>query len=158
MIAGPVIADLRVSISSSDADFVVKLIDVFPDTMSYNSVDIYSENDPVKRYPMGGYQMLVHAEIMRGKFRRSYENPVPFQPDMIDSIRFALPDVAHCFRKGHRIMVQIQSSWFPLVDINPQKFCNIYECSAEDFQKATIRIFHEPENASSIILPILKSQ
>ena len=157
VLAGPVVADLKVSLNTTDADFVVKLIDVYPDSLSYNNVDIYSENDPVRQYPMGGYQMLVHAEIMRGKYRRSYESPEPFQPNSVDSIRFALPDVAHCFKKGHRIMIQIQSSWFPLVDINPQKFCNIYESSAEDFQKATIRILHESDNASSIILPVLKS-
>jgi putative CocE/NonD family hydrolase len=155
-LAGPVIADLKVSISSTDADFVVKIIDVFPDTLSFNEVDIYSEQDPTKSYPMGGYEMLVHAEIMRGKFRNSYENPQPFTPEKIETIHYAIPDVAHTFKKGHRLMIQVQSSWFPLVDRNPQQFTNIYEAADKDFQKATIRIFHDGENASGIILPVLK--
>jgi putative CocE/NonD family hydrolase len=148
-IAGPVVADLLASISSTDADFVVKLIDVFPDNFSY---------DPLKttNYPMGGYQMLVRAELMRGKFRNSFENPQPFKPNKIERVKFQLPDVAHTFQKGHRIMVQLQSSWFPLSDRNPQKFINIYECNDTDFQKETIRIHHDATNSSNIILPILK--
>jgi len=155
-LAGPVIADLKVNISSTDADFVVKIIDVFPDTLSFNEVDIYSEQDPTKTYPMGGYEMLVHAEIMRGKFRNSYENPQPFTPGKIETIHYAIPDVAHTFKKGHRLMIQVQSSWFPLVDRNPQQFMNIYQAGDKDFQKATIRVFHDGENASGIILPVLK--
>ena len=76
---------------------------------------------------MGGYQMLVRGEIMRGKFRNSFENPEPFTPNKIETVKFELPDVAHTFKKGHRMMIQIQSSWFPLADRNPQKFMNIYE-------------------------------
>ncbi len=132
-LAGPVIADLKVSISTTDADFVVKLIDVFPDTLPYNDVDIYAEKDPAKIYPMGGYQMLVRAEIMRGKFRNSYEKPEPFVPGQVTTVKYALPDVAHTFKKGHRLMIQVQSSWFPLVDRNPQKFTNIYDCDISDF-------------------------
>ncbi len=104
---------------------------------------------------MGGYEMLVRAEIMSGKFRNSYEKPEAFQPNHVETVHYALPDVAHVFKKGHRIMVQVQSTWFPLVDRNPQKFTNIYECSAQDFQKATVRIYHDSENPSSIILPVL---
>jgi uncharacterized protein len=155
-LAGPVIADLKVSISSTDADFVVKLIDVFPDKLSYNEVDIYDERDPVKSYPMGGYEMLVHGEIMRGRFRNSYEKPEAFKPGKTESVKFTLPDVAHTFKKGHRLMIQIQSSWFPLVDRNPQKFVDIYTCDDKDFQKATIHVFHDSNNASNIILPVLK--
>jgi putative CocE/NonD family hydrolase len=155
-LAGPVIVDLAVSITTTDADFMVKLIDVFPDSLSYNKVDIYDVRDPVKIYPMGGYEMLVHGEIMRGKFRNSYEKPEPFRPNTLDKIHYAIPDVAHTFKKGHRLMIQIQSSWFPLVDRNPQKFVNIYEADDSDFQKSTIRIYHETEHASSIVLPILK--
>ncbi|MFI5155930.1 MAG: CocE/NonD family hydrolase [Chitinophagales bacterium] len=155
VVGGPVVADLRVSISTTDADFVVKLIDVFPDTLSYNMVNIYDPKDPEKAYPMGGYEMLVRAEIMRGKFRNNYEKPEAFQPNRVETVRYALPDVAHVFKKGHRIMVQIQSSWFPLVDRNPQKFTNIYESNAQDFQKSTVRIYHDSENPSSIILPVL---
>jgi len=155
-LAGPVIADLKVSISTTDADFVVKIIDVFPDTLSYNNVDIYAENDPVLSYPMGGYEMLVHQEIMRGKFRNSYEKPEPFKPNTIETARYAIPDVAHTFKKGHRLMIQIQSSLFPLADRNPQQFTDIYTCEDKDFQKSTIRIYHDAVNASGIILPILK--
>ena len=149
-LAGPVVADLLVSITGTDADFVVKLIDVFPDNFIYPNDD---END---FYPMGGYQMLVRGEIMRGKYRNSFENPTPFIPNKVEKVKFELPDVAHTFKKGHRLMIQIQSSWFPLADRNPQKFVNIYEATISDFQKATIKIYHDAANSSSIWLPILK--
>ena len=146
-LTGPVIADLLVSISTTDADFVVKLIDVFPDTFSYAGKD---------KYPMGGYQMLVRGEVMRGKFRNSFEKPEGFTPEKITRVKFELPDVAHTFQKGHRMMIQIQSTWFPLVDRNPQQFVDIYHCDEKDFVKSTIRIYHDGKNASSILLPILK--
>ncbi len=155
-VAGNIIADLQTGISTTDADFVVKVIDVFPDYLSYNNVDIYAEKDPVNPYPMGGYQMLVRAEIMRGKFRNSFSKPEPFVPGKITEVKWELPDVAHTFLKGHRIMIQIQSSWFPLVDRNPQKFIDIYKADEKDFQKATIRIYHDGVNASKIVLPVLK--
>ena len=157
-IGGPVIADLRVRISTTDADFVVKVIDVFPDSLSFQRVDIYAEEKPARIYPMGGYQMLVRGEIFRGKYRKSFEKPEPFQPGKMDTVRFALPDVAHTFKKGHRIMIQIQSSWFPLADRNPQKFTNIYDCNDGDFQKSVIQIIHDRENASSIILPVISGK
>jgi uncharacterized protein len=155
-LAGPVIADLKVSISSTDADFVVKVIDVFPDKLSFNDVDIYDEKDPVKAYPMDGYEMLVHGEVMRGRFRNSFEKPEAFKPGKTETVKFAIPDIAHTFKKGHRLMIQIQSTWFPLVDRNPQKFVDIYTADDKDFQKATIRILNNSDNASGIILPILK--
>ncbi len=155
-VTGVVTADLFTSISTTDADFVVKLIDVFPDNLSYNEVDIYSDKNPVTSYPMGGYEMLVHGEVFRGRYRNSFENPGPFVTNKIERVKFAVGDVAHTFKKGHRIMVQIQSSWFPLVDRNPQKFVNIYEAKESDFQKATIRIYHNENNASFILLPVLK--
>jgi hypothetical protein len=105
---------------------------------------------------MGGYEMLVHAEVFRGRYRNSFENPEPFVPNKIEHVKFNIADVAHTFKKGHCIMVQIQSSWFPLVDRNPQKFVNIYEADENDFQKATIRIYHDKKNASNILLPVLK--
>jgi hypothetical protein len=151
-IAGPVIAELMASITTTDADFVIKIIDVFPNDFKYP--DSLKGND--KNYPMGGYQMLVRAEIIRGKFRNSFENPEPFVPGDITKVRWVLPDVAHTFLKGHRIMVQIQSTWFPLVDRNPQKFINIYEADDTDFIKSVIRIFHDKVNDSKIILPVLK--
>jgi putative CocE/NonD family hydrolase len=155
-VTGIVTADLYTAISSTDADFVVKLIDVFPDNLSYNEVNIYSDQDPVLKYPMGGYEMLVHGEIFRGRYRNSYEKPEPFMPGKIEHVKFDMGDVAHTFKKGHRIMVQIQSSWFPLADRNPQKFVNIYKATESDFQKATIRIYHDKSNASNLILPVLK--
>ncbi len=155
-LAGSVIADIMTSISTTDADFVVKLIDVFPEYLGYNVVDIYAEKDPEKTYPMGGYQMLVRAEIMRGKFRNSFEKPEPFVPGKITEVKWELPDVAHTFLKGHRIMIQIQSSWFPLADRNPQKFMDIYKADDNDFQKSDIRIYHDEKNESKIILPVLK--
>jgi len=148
-LAGTVVADLLVSITGTDADFIVKVVDVFPDDFSYSTKD---------DYPMGGYQMLVRGEVMRGKFRNSFEKPTPFTPNKIERVKFELPDIAHTFRQGHRLMIQIQSSWFPLVDRNPQKFVNINECSDNDFQKATMKIHHDSKNASSILLPVLPRQ
>jgi putative CocE/NonD family hydrolase len=153
-LAGVVTADLKVSISSTDADFVVKLIDVFPDDFKYEGAT--KQNSGREAYPMGGYQMLVRGEIMRGKFRNSFSNPEPFKPNKVEGVKFDLPDVAHTFKKGHRLMIQIQSSWFPLGDRNPQKFLNIYEANDSDFQKETIRIYHDGANSSNIVLPVLK--
>jgi uncharacterized protein len=153
-LAGPLVADLMVSISTTDADFVVKLIDVFPDEYKYDDVEFGKGNG--KDYPMGGYQMLVRGEIMRGKFRNSFEKPEPFVPNKITSVKYTLPDVAHTFKKGHKLMVQIQSSWFPIADRNPQKFVDIYNCSDSDFQKAIIKIYHDAANQSKIILPVIK--
>ena len=151
-LAGPVIADLSVSISGTDADFVVKLIDVFPDDFTYDSTAFGKGNG--KDYPMQGYQMMVRGEIMRGRYRNSFEKPEAFKPGKITRVKYALPDVAHTFKKGHRIMIQVQSSWFPLFDRNPQKFVDIYHAKESDFQKASIRIYHDPANASKIILPV----
>ena len=155
-VAGNIVADLRASISTTDADFVVKLIDVFPDNLSYNDVDIYTEKDAPRTYPISGYEMLVHGEIFRGKYRNSYEKPEAFVPNKIEQVKYKLGDVAHTFKKGHRIMIQIQSSWFPLVDRNPQKFVDIYHAKETDFQKSTIHIYHNQFADSKIILPILK--
>jgi uncharacterized protein len=153
-LAGPVIADLWASISTTDADFVVKLIDVFPDNFTYNdSVDGKGNG---KNYPMGGYQMLVRGEIMRGRYRNSFEKPEPFFPGQVTEVKYKLPDVAHVFKKGHRIMVQIQSSWFPLADRNPQQFVDIYHCDSKDFVPCDVKIFLSKEHASSIILPVLR--
>jgi len=149
-LAGPLVADLMVSLSTTDADFVVKLIDVFPDDFKYNENESGKGNG--ETYPMGGYQMLVRGEIMRGKFRNSFEKPEAFVPNKITEVKYTLPDVAHTFKKGHKLMIQIQSSWFPLSDRNPQKFVDIYHCDDSDFQKATIKIYHN----SNIILPVLR--
>ena len=152
-LSGPLVADLMVSISSTDADFVVKLIDVFPDEFKYNEKEAGKGNG--QQYAMGGYQMLVRGEIMRGKFRNSFEKPEAFVPNQITNVKYTLPDVAHTFKKGHKLMIQIQSSWFPLFDRNPQNFTDIYNCTDADFQKSTIRIYHDAANQSRIILPVL---
>jgi uncharacterized protein len=151
-----VIANLKVSISGTDADFVVKVIDVFPDNFRYPGEIQQAGRSGGGSYPLNGYQMLVRGEIMRGKFRNSMETPVPFKPGKIETVKFELPDIAHTFKKGHKLMIQIQSSWFPLSDRNPQQFMNIYEATPADFQKATIRIFHDAVNTSTIYLPIIK--
>lgn len=154
-LAGPVIADLKVKLSTSDADFVVKIIDVFPDHFSYDTSDcckgVKSEVE------MAGYQMLVRGEIMRGKFRNSFEKPEAFDPKKIETVKFTLPDVAHTFKKGHKLMIQIQSSWFPIFDRNPQQFIDIYTCNDKDFVPCDIQVFQQADAASSIILPILKN-
>ncbi len=147
-ISGKIFADIFVSTTGTDADFVVKLIDVLPG----------DEPDPVpnpQNLHMAGYQRLVRAEVIRGKFRNSFEKPAPFTPGRIEEVKFELPDAAHTFKKGHRIMIQVQSSWFPLVDRNPQKYLNIPNAESHDFQKSTIRIYHDLEHSSKIFLPIL---
>ena len=155
-VTGNLVADLMTSISTTDADFVVKVIDVFPDDLTYTNVDIYAEQDPACAYPMAGYQMLVRGEIFRGRYRKSYENPSAFTPNKTEEVKFELPPIAHTFKKGHRLMVQIQSSWFPLVDRNPQQFIDIYHCDDKDFIKSDIKVYHSAQYASKIILPVLK--
>jgi putative CocE/NonD family hydrolase len=155
-LAGTVVADLLTSISTTDADFVVKVIDVFPDDFTYPGTENHQTRDAGGPYPMGGYQMLVRGEIMRGRYRNSFTTPEAFKPNKTERVKFELPDVAHTFKKGHRIMIQIQSSWFPLADRNPQKFVNIYECNDSDFQKAVIRIHHDDRFSSNIILPVVR--
>lgn len=138
-LAGAIAADLYVSVSGTDADFIVKLIDILPDTAS-------NENGK----DVAGMQRLVRAEVLRGKFRNSFAKPEPFVPGKITNVRYSLNDVSHCFKKGHKIMVQIQSSWFPLVDRNPQKFMHIAEAEETDFQPATIRIYHDAKHPSHL--------
>jgi len=139
-LAGPLEASLWVSSSGSDADFVVKLIDVYPAD--------HADNPDGKR--MAGYQQLVRGEVMRGKFRNSFEKPEPFEPGKPTLVRFAIPDVSHSFRNGHRIMVQVQSSWFPLVDMNPQTFTDIYSAKASDYRVANLRVFRSSRMPSGL--------
>lgn len=106
---------------------------------------------------MNGYQMMVRGEVLRGRFRNSFEKPEPFVANKITKVKFTMPDVAHTFLKGHKIMVQIQSTWFPLVDRNPQTFVDIYHANPEDFEKESIRIFHTEGLASKLILPVVKN-
>ena len=155
-VTGNVVANIFTSISTTDADFVVKIIDVFPDMFSYKNDDQEGGKALSRSYPVGGYEMLVHGEIFRGRYRNSFEKPEAFTPDKVEKVSFKLADIAHTFQKGHRMMIQIQSSWFPLVDRNPQKFINIYEASEKDFQKAVIKIYHSKQYPSNIVLPVLK--
>jgi putative CocE/NonD family hydrolase len=147
--AGPLLAKLKVSTTGTDADYVVKLIDVYPE-------DAIAMEPNTKNILMGGYQMLVRGEVMRGKFRNSFEKPEAFVPGKVTDVNYSLPDVGHTFKKGHRIMIQVQNSWFPLVDRNPQKFIDIYNADESDFQKATHRIYHDASNASALSVTVLK--
>lgn len=153
-LAGTLIADLKVAISTTDADFVVKIIDVFPDGFVYDTL-VYSSNKD-NDYLMDGYEMLVRGEIIRGRYRNSFEKPEAFEPNKVTTVKFELPDVAHTFKKGHRLMIQVQSTWFPLADRNPQQFVDIYHCDDKDFIKSEIKLFHDANNTSSVILPVLK--
>jgi putative CocE/NonD family hydrolase len=148
-LTGPLLAKLQVSTTGTDADYVVKLIDVYPEDEAS-----ISPNKPSAL--MAGYEMLVRGEIMRGKFRNSLSKPEPFIPGQVTEVKYNIPDVAHTFKKGHKIMIQVQNSWFPLVDRNPQKFVDIYTASDDDFQKATHRIYHDAGHASSISFTVLK--
>lgn len=142
-LAGPLLAQLFVATSGSDADWVVKLIDVYP-----NDHPAF-KHQPDK--PMGGYQQMVRSEVIRGRFRNSYEEPEPFSIGDVNEVKVKLQDVMHTFKKGHRIMIQIQSTWFPLVDRNPQKYVpNIFKAKEEDFIKAIHRVYHSPEYPSQI--------
>ena len=149
---GELLAHLKVSTTETGADWVVKLIDVYPD------------NHPqVPGTPPGvvlaGYQQMVRSEVIRGRFRNSYSDPEPFVPNEITEINLPLQDVFHTFKQGHRIMVHVQSTWFPLIDRNPQKYVdNIFEAKAEDFLKATHRVYHSPENPSWLEFKSLPSQ
>jgi putative CocE/NonD family hydrolase len=134
-LAGEILARLKVAMSGTDADFVVKLIDVYPD----NHPDY--EHNP-RNIKMGGYQQLVRNEVFRGRFRNSFEKPEPFVPGEVTDVNVPLQDVLHTFKKGHRIMIQIHSTWFPYIDRNPQKFVdNIYKADEKDFIKSTIKVY-----------------
>src|SRR5262249_28187594 len=142
------VAHLHVSTTGTDADWIVKLIDVYPDD--------YPDPSPnPSGVRMGGYQQLVRGEVMRGKFRTSFEKPEPFTPGKLATVKFGLPDVYHTFRSGHRIMVQVQSSWFPLVDRNPQTFVDIYSAKESDFKKTTQRVYRSKDRPSRLQAAVL---
>jgi hypothetical protein len=142
-IQGQAIANLVASTSGTDSDWVVKLIDLYPDEVA---------DDP----NLGGYQLPVAMDILRGRYRESFSDPKPIEPNKPLTYRFALPPTNHVFLPGHRIMVQVQSSWFPLYDRNPQTYVeNIFWAKPDDYKKATQRIYHSPDHASAIELPIV---
>ena len=149
-VAGGVLADLWVSTSGTDSDWIVKLIDVFPP-------DASDPPDSPDGWHAGGAQMMVRSEVFRGRYRNSYEKPEPFVPDQPTNVKFELRDVLHTFQPGHRIMVQIQSTWFPLVDRNPQKYVpNIFYAGDSDFQKATQRVYHSAQYPTRLQVGVLQ--
>jgi putative CocE/NonD family hydrolase len=147
-LAGPLDVELFVSTTGSDSDWVVKLIDVYPDD--------YPDPDPNPRQvKMGGFQQLVRGDVMRGKFREGFEDPKPFDPGKATRVPFKVPDIYHTFRPGHRIMVQVQSSWFPLVDRNPQTFVDIYSAKDSDFRLASQRVWRSRSRPSRVQVSVL---
>ena len=166
-IAGPVSPKLFVSTTGTDSDWDVKLIDVYPTDYPDSKLDGPSAQDEDKgkrhtdvsspSFTMGGYQQLVRGEPFRGKFRHNFERPEPFTPGKIEQVDFTMPDVNHTFRRGHRIMVQIQSSWFPLTDRNPQTFVDIPNAQPSDFVKATERVYHSKGEASGVAVGVITS-
>ena len=163
-IAGPISPRLFVSTSGTDSDFDVKLIDVYPVDYPESKQDATRPEDrdrprkdvPMPAFAMGGYQQLVRGEPFRGKFRHGWEKPEPFTPGKVEEVSFTMQDVNHTFRRGHRIMVQLQSSWFPLTDRNPQTFVNIPDAKPSDFVKASERVYHSKEQASGIEVGVIE--
>jgi uncharacterized protein len=162
---GPLSPKLFVSTTGTDSDWDVKLIDVYPTDYPDSKFDEVRSEDkgkprtdvPPPTFVMGGYQQLVRGEPFRGKFRHSFEKPEAFIPGNVEEIEFHMQDVNHTFRRGHRIMVQIQSSWFPLTDRNPQTFVNIPDAKLSDFVKATERVYHDKGQASGIGVGVISS-
>ncbi len=133
-LVGEIRPSLFVSTSGTASDWVVKLIDVYPG-------DFPNPEPNPKGLEMGGYQQLVRGEAIRGRFRNSFEHPEPFEPGKVTKVEYVMPDVLHTFRRGHRLMVHVQSSWFPLIDRNPQTYVRIHEAQPDDYQKATQRVY-----------------
>src|SRR5437870_5964181 len=146
--AGPLKVTLYVSTTGTDADWVVKLVDVY-------AGDAPDPNPNPGHVAMGGYQQLVRGDVFRGKFRNSFEKPEAFEPGQVTKIDLAMPDIFHTFRRSHRVMVQVQSSWFPLVDRNPQTFVNIPTATLEDFQPATQRVVRSQTQPSGVEVYVL---
>jgi putative CocE/NonD family hydrolase len=143
VVSGKIVAHLFASTTGTDSDWIFKLIDVYPD-----------EYPPDPK--LGGYQLMIAADVFRGRYRHSFEHPEPISPNAIEHYRIEYPGVDHVFRKGHRIMVQVQSTWFPVIDRNPQKFVpNIFLARESDFQPATQRVFRSAQHASYVLLPVV---
>jgi putative CocE/NonD family hydrolase len=149
-VAGPIECALHVSTTGTDSDWIVKLVDEYPG----------SYPDPAPNptgVRMSGYQQLVRGEPFRGRFYKSFEKPAPFEPGLVTTVSFTMPDVYHTFRRGHRIVVHVQSSWFPLVDRNPQTYRDaFYSATEADFQKATQRVYRSAEAPSGIRVRVVK--
>jgi putative CocE/NonD family hydrolase len=144
-VSGRIISNLFASTSGTDSDWIVKLIDVYPEKY---------QPEP----EMSGYQLMIAGDVFRGRYRRSFEKPEPIPAGSVQNYRISYPANDHTFKRGHRIMIQIQSTWFPVIDRNPQKFVpNIFQARDTDFQKATQRIFRSGNNASYVALPVVSS-
>jgi len=150
-VAGNIWANLNVSTTGTDADWVVKVIDVYPDTAKNNKFSGPGTT-------MSHYEQMVRSEAMRGKFRKSFEKPEPFVPGEVSPVNFELQDVLHTFKKGHRIMVQIQSTWFPLIDRNPQVFEDIMKANDADFKKAVNKVYTSKEHPSFLKMRLINGE
>ncbi|HTQ63415.1 MAG TPA: CocE/NonD family hydrolase, partial [Puia sp.] len=143
VVTGNITAHLFASTTGTDADWIVKLIDVYPDFDQ-------------KNFLMSGYQLPVAMEVFRGRFRKSFSNPQPLTPNQPEEFVIGLHQINHAFKKGHRIMIQVQSSWFPVIDRNPQKYIpNIFEAKETDFIKATQTIYFSKQYPTHIELPVM---
>ena len=150
LVTGDILANLKVSTTGSSADWVVKLIDVLPQNHPF-----VPGSDPTLNF--SGAHLMIRSEVIRGRFRNSYEKPEPFVPNEITEVKLPLQDVCHTFKKGHRIMIHVQSTWFPLIDRNPQKYVdNVFKATAADFIVATHSVYHKPESESFIELKVFK--
>jgi putative CocE/NonD family hydrolase len=147
-VAGPMEVDFVVSTSGTDCDWIVKVIDVFPDSGTGGTAR--------DRARTGGYQMLVRGDVLRGKFRNSLSRPEPFVPNQATPLRFRLNDVLHTFRAGHRLMVHVQSTWFPMIDRNPGRFMDIWRARDADFQRTAQRVYRSAAQASRLVLPVMR--
>ncbi len=159
-IAGPIVPKLFVATSGTDSDWVVKLIDVYPSEMEDGKSegrDPREKDVAPPKIKLAGYQQLIRGEPFRGKYRNSWENPEPFTPNVPTAVNFTMPDVMHTFRRGHRVMVQVQSSWFPLVDRNPQVFMRIPDAKPEDFKVAAQRVYRSAQMPSGVVLQVMPS-
>lgn len=147
-VSGDIVAHLYAATTGSDSDWVVKLIDVYPET--------YAPKPKLGGYELGGYELIVADDVFRGRFHNSYVHPQPLVPNQVTAYTIDLHDNNHCFRKGHRIMVQVQSTWFPLIDRNPQRYVkNIFEAKPSDFRTATQTVYRSPQYPSNIELPVV---
>ena len=143
--SGKIVANLFASTSGTDSDWIVKLIDVYPEKY---------QPDP----KMSGFQLMIAGDVLRGRYRNSFEKPQPIVPDKVERYEIGFPANDHVFLKGHRVMVQVQSTWFPVIDRNPQRFVpNIFLAKESDFQPATQRVFRSGKLASGIAMPVVES-
>jgi len=156
VVTGEVKADLFASTSGTDSDWVVKLIDVYPENYQVTDVEKTPPKSGDYAKSLNGYQLMIASEVFRGRFHKSFEHPQALVPGRATEYKIPLRSHDHVFLKGHRLMVQVQSTWFPLIDRNPQKFVpNIFEAKAADYARATQRVYSTPAAPSHITLPVM---